>query len=105
MTIKTYTDNPGDLNKRINKKINDGDLKTWNIVKNDKGETLYTHTPDQWNEKAMPKPSIKSDHIAFEIRWWNKNEPDHATKGYITGRFIEILIVHFREHFTYLEIK
>ncbi|TDE03742.1 hypothetical protein [Flavobacterium hiemivividum] len=105
MIIKIYTDNPGDLNKLINKKINDGDLKTWDIIKNDKGEILYTHTPDQWNEKAMPKPSIKSDHIAFEIRWWNKNEPDYTTKGYITGRFIEILMVHFRKHFTYLEIK
>lgn len=53
----------------------------------------------------MPKPYIYEDWVEFDIRWWNDNEPDEATKGYILGRFIEILMVHFRNNFTRLEIK
>jgi hypothetical protein len=30
-----------------------------------------------------------------------KEEPDEATKGYITGRFTEILTVYFRAQFTH----
>lgn len=91
---------------RLIKKIEDNELKTWEILKNDKDEVLYSHIHEQWKEKAMPKPKILNDKIEFEINWWSKNvEPDEATKGYITGRFVEILMVHFRNQFTKLEIK
>ena len=54
----------------------------------------------------MPKPQVFDDRVEFQISWWNKTgEPDEAIKGYITGRFIEILMVHFRDQFTKLEIK
>ena len=106
MKIITYTKNPKTLKSAIDKKINDKELKTWVIVKNDKNEILYSHIPEQWKEKAMPKPYIYADRIEFIIRWWNKNEePDEGTKGYILGRFIEILMVHFRNQFTHIEIK
>lgn len=106
MKIIAYTDNPTALKNTIDKKINDNELKTWKIVKNDKKEVLYSHTPEQWNEKALLKPFIFDDKVEFEITWWNKNgAPDEATKGYIIGRFVEILMVHFRDKFTHLEIK
>lgn len=106
MIIKAYTKIPQQLINSIDKKIKDNDLKTWDIVKNGKDEILYSHTPDQWKEVAMPKPYIESDHVCFKISWWNKKgPPDETTKGYITGRFIEILMVHFREYFTHLEVK
>jgi hypothetical protein len=105
MTITTYTKNPKQLINSISKKITDNDLKTWDIVEDSEGEILYTHTPAQWNETAMPKPYIETDHVCFKIIWWENEEPDEATKGYIIGRFTEILMVHFREQFTHLEIK
>lgn len=106
MKIIAFTNQPTALKNSINKKINDNELKTWEIVKNNENEVLYSHTPDQWKEKAMPKPYIYDNRVVFIIKWWNQNEdPDEATKGYILGRFVEILMVHFREKFTHLEIK
>lgn len=58
MIIKAYTKIPQQLINSIDKKIKDNDLKTWDIVKNVKDEILYSHTPDQWKEVAMPKPYI-----------------------------------------------
>jgi hypothetical protein len=106
MKIIAFTNQPTALKNAIDKKINNNELKTWEIVKNKENEVLYSHTPDQWKEKAMPKPYIHDNNVEFAINWWTKNEePDEATKGYMIGRFVEILMVHFREKFTHLEIK
>ncbi len=104
MKIEALTENPQQLVNAINKAITDGTVKTWAIVKNDQSENLYSHTPDQWAEKAMLKPQISNDRTTFFISWWAKNtEPTHEVKGYITGRFTEILLVHFANYFTSLQ--
>lgn len=106
MKIKANSKNPQKLVNAIDKAIQDDDLKTWGIVHNDKKETLYSHTPEQWNEKAMLKPYVKEDYVLFVVSWWKKNgEPDEETQGYILGRFIEILMVNFKDHFDSLEIN
>jgi hypothetical protein len=104
MQIDALTKNPQQLVDAINKAIKDGDLKTWTRHAGGNGEILYSHTPEQWAEKAMPMPLLKADRVSFTITWWNnRTEPPIETKGYITGRFTEILLVHFRNYFTKLE--
>lgn len=105
MKITAYTNNPFALKNAIDKKIRDKELKTWEILQNNQNEVLYGHTPEQWKEKAMPKPEISKDKVEFEIRWWNDDEPNEETKGYISGRFVEILMVHFRDKFTNLKVE
>ena len=106
MKIVAFTDKPQQLVNAIDKAIKDEVLKTWGKSSNDKSETLYSHTPEQWNEKAMFKPSINDDNVSFVINWWKKDgEPNEDTKGYILGRFTEILMVHFKNYFQYLEIR
>lgn len=106
MKIEALTDKPQDLVNAINKMMEDDELLTWKKVANAKGEVLYSHTPSQWNETAMPKPHVKDDRVSFVITWWKKNgEPEESVKGYILGRFTEILIVHFKDHFSKLEVK
>lgn len=106
MRIDAITNEPQQLVNAINKAIKEGDLKTWSKLVINKDETLYSHIPEQWNEKAMPKPHIHNDKVRFSMAWWNKNEePTEATKGYVLGRFVEILMVHFRDRFAHLEIK
>ncbi len=74
------------------------------MVENTKGETLYNHTPEQWVDKALVKPQVKTDRVIFSINWWSTvGEPTIEIKGYITGWFTEILLVHFRNYFTMLE--
>ena len=105
MKINVMTDKPQVLINAIEKAIKDGNLKTWDKVVNAKGQTLYTHTPEQWNGKAMPKPYFYDDKIRFEMEWWSKNEePSEEVKGYILGRFTEVLMVHFSNYFSNLEI-
>lgn len=104
MQIDAVTSTPKALVDAINKSMKEGDLKTWSIVKNDKDEILYSHTPQQWNEKAMMKPSTRVDRVTFLVSWWNKNgDPGVDVRGYILGRFTETLIVHFRNYFSRLE--
>lgn len=104
MRIEAITDEPQKLVNAINKAIKDGDLKTWSKLVSKNDETLYSHTPEQWNEKAMPIVHIHEDKFKFSMTWLAKNEePAEATKGYILGRFTEVLMVHFKNHFTHLE--
>lgn len=104
MKIEAISDSPQLLIDAINKAIEDGDLITWKKVLNDKNEILYSHIPEQWNEKAMPKPQLHQKMVAFKILWWSKNdEPTEEVKGYIVGRFTEVLMVHFRNYFTMLQ--
>lgn len=104
MQIDAYTNNPQELVNAIAYAIENDVLKTWTIVKNKKGETLYSHTPDQWAETAMPKPNVKTNRVTFYLTWWKKRgEPTHETKGYIAGRFTEMLLVHFAPNFSKLE--
>jgi hypothetical protein len=104
MEINALTDSPQSLINAINKAINDKSLKTWEVKKNDKGEILYSHSPEQWSEKAMLKPIIHANKVQFIMAWWTSSStPGDDVKGYILGRFTEILVVHFKEHFSKLE--
>ena len=104
MKIDAITNNPQGLINAIDFAFKKDELKTWEKKLNGKGESLYSHT-GQWAESAMPKPYIYKDKVTFEMKWWSKDdEPDKETKGYILGRFTEILMVHFRDNFDHLII-
>ncbi|SDP99731.1 hypothetical protein SAMN05428975_5136 [Mucilaginibacter sp. OK268] len=103
MKIVAITDKAEALYKAINKAITDEKLKTWELVENSDNEILYSHSPEQWRETAMLKPQIEDDKLTLTIKWWkSKGDPGEAVKGYITGRFTEVLLVHFNKHFTQL---
>lgn len=106
MKIKANSKNPQKLVNAINKAIKDDHLKTWRIVHNDKKEVLYSHIPEQWDEKSMLKPFVYDDYVSFVVKWWKKNEePAEEIQGYILGRFVEVLMVHFKDYFNFLEIS
>lgn len=105
MEIIVHTKSPSILIASIKKDINDGELKTWEIKKNNKGEILFNHIPDQWSDKALLKPYTSDEKLTLKIAWWSGNEPEENIKGYILGRFIEILMVHFRKKIDFLEIR
>jgi hypothetical protein len=105
MRIDAMSASPTHLLDAIDKAMNDGDLKTWKIVKGSAGQELYTHTPEQWNEKALISREVKLDRVVFEITFWNGNPaPSIEIKGYYFGRFTEILLVHFGNRFSRLEV-
>ena len=105
MRIIVHTKNANTLFNSINSKIDNKELKTWEIKKNNKGEILYNHTPEQWSDAALIKPLNHEKGLELRVSWWDNNQPDEAIKGYILGRFTEILMVHFRKLFDVLETK
>lgn len=106
MTIIIHTKSPESLYKAINSKIINDELKTWEIKEDSEGKVLYNHSPHQWTDRVLLKPINCTFGLQLEINWWsNQQEPDDATKGYILGRFTEILMVHFRKYFEKIELK
>lgn len=105
MKIIVHTKSAKSLFDAINNKIEKKELKTWEIVKNAKNQKLYNHTPEQWSNTALIKPLQHEKGLELGINWWVGKEPDEATKGYILGRFTEILMVHFRKYFDFLETR
>lgn len=106
MTIIIHTKNVQGLYNSINQKINSGELRTWEIKKDSNKDVLYNHSPEQWSDKVLLKPTNHPDGLQLKINWWkNSSEPDEQTKGYILGRFTEILMVHFRDLFNKVELK
>lgn len=106
MTIIIHTKSAKTLYDAINSKINSEELRTWEIKKNKQEEVLYNHSPQQWSEKVLLKPINHPNGLELTVKWWANNpEPDDATKGYIIGRFSEILLVHFRNYFEKIELK
>lgn len=103
MKIEAITKNPLTLLSAIKKAIKDNELKTWVITKSTKDEELFTHSPDQWVDKALIRPVLSTGKLTFEITGWNSKLPDEATKGYYAGRFTEVLSVHFAGYFDHLE--
>jgi len=105
MKVKVNCDNPPALLRAIIRQIASEDIKTWEI-KRYEDLYLFSHSPKQWSEKAMMQASIQQSTLTFEIAWWESdNEPENAIKGYILGRFIELLMVHFREYFNDINIE
>jgi len=105
MNIIVHTKNPKTLFNAINNKIEKKELKTWEIRENTRDQVLYNHTPEQWSNAALVKPLNHEKGLELRIAWWDENEPEEAIKGYILGRFTEILMVHFRNYFDFLETR
>lgn len=105
MKIIAHTKDAHALIKRIKSKIENENIKTWDIIDTNIGD-VYNHTPDQWSNKALIKPEDHDKGLLFKIVWWGKaGEPEVDIKGYIIGRFTEMLMVHCSDLFVYLEIR
>ena len=103
MKIDALTANPSSLFDAVDEIIRSSQLRAWRKVSHDK-DILYSHTPDQWDEKAMIRAHVQVDRVSFSIAWWtNRDEPTDDVKGVIIGRFTEALMVHFRDYFLRLE--
>lgn len=82
-------------------------LPTWGVVNNIKGEQLLTHTPAQWNERVLLVITEVNDHVlAVTASYWKNHEvPSLDDISYYFGRFIEILLIHYREQINRIEIE
>ena len=110
MYIKVFTLNPeflkrlifSEAQKEANKK--EEGLKTWSTRIYDGDEYLF-HTPDQWKDKFILECTPYEDHIMIKALGNDSLEISEKEYGYILGRFVEVLLVHFKRHFHCIQIK
>jgi hypothetical protein len=90
MALHFKTDDPQKLLDSFKKAIKDGKIITWSTdVDGD-----FTHTPEQWKNKAWLRPKIKLDELTFYIlRRKNTNITSQEYAVY-HGRFIESMLLH-----------
>lgn len=96
MSISFLTDNPSKLLKDFKKKIDDGDIVTWSYDKD--GD--FTHTPDQWKNRAWLKPIEAGDRLRFNIIGSKTHELTWTIFSVYHGRFMEAMIRHCRSLYT-----
>lgn len=95
LTINTTT--PKGLLSAIKKEIEENKIRTWS---NDLAGN-FTHTPDQWENKASLKPTLGIGKLSISIiKPTNATVLSKAVKGVYYGRFIEMICTHFDGRFT-----
>lgn len=82
-------------------------LPTWGVVNTVQGERLLTHTPEQWNERVLLVLSANNDaEIVVSASYWKNHEvPSLDDISFYYGRFVEILLAHYRDRISSIEIS
>lgn len=110
MQIIIHTEDPKHLSSIILEKIKN-ELETWSVKKDKKGYNIYFHSTKskQWENELYMKPYInseKNDKLFFRVVEIDGEYLEFENEfGYLMGRFLEILIVHFSEEYNKIEIK
>lgn len=110
MQIIIHTDDAKKLNSTILNIVNEK-LETWEARKDMKKYNIYYHSTKskQWENELFIKPYINhdtNDKIYFRVTEIDGEILEFEDKfGYLMGRFIEILIVHFSDEYNKIEIK
>lgn len=107
MKIIAHTKKPAALAAFITFAIIKGEHKTWKQKKGTNGKILSVHSPesDQWDDLGV-EAIMKDASLVFQIVSTRENAVvDNSRKGYIAGRFTEILLVHYKGYFEFLEIR
>lgn len=97
MAIRFKAGAPAKLLAAFKKAIDDGHVRTWSY--DSAGD--FTHTPDQWKNKAWLRPKIEpSDTLSMYIVS-SKNAPlTWPIYGVFQGRFVESMIEHCHDLFS-----
>lgn len=88
------TSNPAGLLAAFKKDIDEKRVVTWSYDKD--GD--FTHTPDQWREKAWLRPAISAGKLV--MKFIGPKNVTWEVYGIYHGRFIESMIVHQNASFT-----
>lgn len=98
MAIVIKTSNPAGLLAAIRKGIDDESIVTWSYD----ADGDFTHTPDQWKNKAWLRPTVSTAHpdeLRFKILKQKGINMSSVIYAVYHGRFIEMLLGHFDKMF------
>ena len=90
MALYFDTNNPQKLLDEFKKAIKEGKVVTWAPDKD--GD--FTHTPEQWKNKAWLHPEIESGRLALYILRPQNTNITSLVYAVYHGRFIESMLQH-----------
>ena len=98
------------LNAKEPKDPKGNKIETWSVKKNDKGEYLLVHMPDQWIDKGCLSltPNKNNNEVEITFYYWSsfpQKEKSAMDEPFMLGRFIELMLVHFTSLFAEISIK
>jgi len=96
MALYFTTTQPAQLLARYKKMIDDKEVETWSYDQD--GD--FTHTPDQWRNKAWLRPVIETGRLAFYVIKPNGVNISTTVYSVYHGRFIESMLAHCDTLFT-----
>lgn len=96
MAVRVFCDNPSGLLSKVKASIRDGSIETWSV--DDDGD--FTHTPEQWKNRAWFRPAVLDDKLVFNILRPRSKPISRTVYGVYHGRFIEMLVTHFDDKFS-----
>jgi hypothetical protein len=99
MALIVNTSNPAGLLAAIRKGIDDGHIVTWSYD----ADGDFTHTPDQWKNRAWLRPVVSTAHadeLRFKILKQQGIDMPSVVYAVYHGRFIEMLLGHFDKKFS-----
>lgn len=91
MAVFVNIDNPELFLQNIKKKIDEKSIVSWEYD----SDGDFTHSPDQWKNKAWLRPHVEANRIVFGIvdrKDCNLSVVEYAV---FHGRFVEMLLEHF----------
>jgi hypothetical protein len=95
MAIRAYCDAPSDLLDAMRREMRSRSIETWNV--DDDGD--FTHTPEQWKNRAWFHAIVKEDHLLLNIIGRKSEVMSKSIYGVYHGRFVEMLLTHFDSSF------
>lgn len=90
MALYFDTSNPQNLLDEFKKAIREGKIATWSYD----NDNDFTHTPEQWKNKAWLRPKIESGRLAFYILKPKSTNITSLVYAVYHGRFIESMLLH-----------
>lgn len=96
MAIRVQCSDPDGLLDDIKTAIKDHTVETWSID----SDGDLTHAAEQWKNKAWFRPKVSEERmLVFNILTPRGKRMSRTVYGVYHGRLIEMLLVHFDEHF------
>jgi hypothetical protein len=96
MSVRVLCSNPQQLLNEIKAAIRAGKVHTWELD----SDGDFTHTPEQWKNKAWFHPIIESDRVTFRILGRKTQRMTTGEYAAYHGHFIEMLLNHFDRMFS-----
>jgi hypothetical protein len=96
MSLKIDTAAPQALLAAVRDAIDKGHVRTWSYD----ADGDFTHTAEQWKNKAWLRPSVQPGMLELNIVAPQGQAITYEVNAIYHGRFIEMLLAHFGNRFS-----